>query len=65
MSNANLLSKADVAAALSISRRGVDRLINAGRLSRVRIGKLTRIPAGDLETLIAEGRRAAEAERHG
>lgn len=62
MTNTNLLSKADVASFLAISRRQVDRLINSGKLSRVRIGHLTRIPAGDVEDLVKAGR---EGDRDG
>lgn len=61
MTSSNLLSKADVASFLSISRRQVDRMLATGRLTRVRIGSLTRIPADDVAALVKAGR---EADRH-
>lgn len=61
MTSSNLLSKADVASFLSISRRQVDRLISAGRLSRVRIGGVSRVPKSDVDALIAAGRETHHA----
>lgn len=43
-----LYSRADAAAALSISIRSVDYLISEGKLSTRRIGRKTLIPVGDV-----------------
>jgi excisionase family DNA binding protein len=52
---ARLLTIAEVAYALHIGKRSVWRLIAAGELESVRIGRSVRVPIEKLETLIERG----------
>lgn len=53
-----LLSTPEVARALGVSERFVKQLIYAGTLPSLKVGRLRRVPAGDLLSWI-EGQRAA------
>jgi excisionase family DNA binding protein len=53
-----LLSTHEVAHALGVSERLVKKLIHAGSLPSLKVGRLRRIDAGDLRAWI-EGQRAA------
>ena len=48
----NLISVADAAQQLGISRRSVFRMLSRGALPAVRLGRLTRIRAADLNHMI-------------
>ncbi len=50
-SSIKYLTRQEVAAALGVSRRTVDRLIKRGALPVVRLGRLVRIPEKALEEL--------------
>jgi excisionase family DNA binding protein len=56
------LSVPHVAAALSVSVPTVRRLIGRGELAAVRIGGQLRVTPGELERLVAAGRRESEGE---
>jgi excisionase family DNA binding protein len=51
--NLDILKIEDVAAYLQVSRRSVFRWMRAGLLPAVRIGGVTRVRRGDLESFIA------------
>lgn len=60
-----LLTVAEVADALRVSNMTVYRLINAGELAALRIGKNYRIRASDLEAYLASGEVApVDADAH-
>jgi excisionase family DNA binding protein len=48
-----LLRVDEAAAALGVSRASMYRLLAAGRLRAVRVGRSTRIPAAELERFVA------------
>ena len=50
-----LVSPADAAIMLGLSRAKIYLLIDAGKLRRVKIGRATRIPTADLIALIEDG----------
>lgn len=54
-----LLTVAEVAGLLRVSNMTVYRLINAGELSALRVGKNYRIREHDLETFLATGTHSA------
>ena len=55
-----LLTVAEIAAVLRVSNMTVYRLIKAGDLPALRVGKNYRIREADLSTFLAEGAVAAE-----
>lgn len=57
---ARMLSVADVAEALGVSRATVYALVQRGELVRVQVGASIRIPAESLAAFIAKGRREPE-----
>jgi excisionase family DNA binding protein len=57
-----LLSTPEVAHALGVSERFVKQLIYAGTLPSLKVGRLRRVPAGELHIWI-EGQRAAGPSR--
>lgn len=59
---ARLLTVDQAAKALSVSRATVWRLVAAGRLEAVHIGRSVRIPAEALDDFVARLRRAGESE---
>jgi excisionase family DNA binding protein len=54
-----LLTKAEAALVLNVSRRMIDRMCADGRLPPVKIGKFVRFERSTLDELIATGRRTA------
>lgn len=54
-----LLKRATAAEALGVSARQIDRLIAAGRLRPVRIGRMVRIPNGEIDRFIKRASRVA------
>ncbi|MCC5949689.1 MAG: helix-turn-helix domain-containing protein [Nitriliruptoraceae bacterium] len=57
-----LLTVAEVADALRVSNMTVYRLINAGQLAALRIGKNYRIRMHDLDAFLADGEVSAREE---
>ena len=60
--NDRLLTSAETAQRLGISRRSVERLAERGSLARVKVGAATRFRASDVAAIVANGaplRRAA------
>lgn len=53
MGNKLLLKTPEAAATLGVSRGTIDNLVRAGALTRVKIGKASRIPVHSLETYVA------------
>ena len=51
-----LMSKREVARALNISIRGVDRLAERGKLRRVKIGRLTKFEPADVRALVEKAK---------
>jgi excisionase family DNA binding protein len=58
---AELVSIAQAAELLGVSRDTVRRLLTVGELGSVRIGKAVRIPCADVDRLIAHGRARTRA----
>ena len=54
-----LLRTRDVAEALGVSTRTVERLATTGELKRIRIGGSTRFSAADVEALVERSRQEA------
>lgn len=60
-----LLTKADVAACLKISKPTVHRLIAAGRLRVVRVGRSVRVSPDDLAAFIDSAKAAPDPDASG
>jgi excisionase family DNA binding protein len=58
-----LLTVAEFAAALGMTQAGVRRWVLERRIMTIRLGRLCRIPAEEIDRLIAEGRRPAKPRR--
>jgi len=52
-------SVADAARVLSLSRRGVYRLVEHGRLRVIKLGRRTLVPASSIRALVEGGEHAA------
>ena len=64
MTKDQLLTVPEFAAALNVTQAAVRRWILESRISRVRVGKrLVRIPASEVERIIAEGLQPARRAR--
>jgi len=55
MRAAGVLTIPETAEILKVSRQTVHSLINSGQIRRYKIGRLTRIPAADVDALIGGG----------
>lgn len=57
----DVLTLAEVAARMKVSRRTVDNWVASGRLSVVRIGGVVRVEPSAVEALVASGRASRSA----
>jgi len=63
LSKENLLSPHEFAERLSISRWTVYKMIGDGRIQSIKISRLVRIPASEVQRLIQRGLRPAQGRK--
>jgi excisionase family DNA binding protein len=51
----NLQTRKMVSLTLHISERQIDRMIKAGKIKAIKIGKLVRIPQSEIDRIVVEG----------
>ena len=51
----DLLTRTTASKQLNVSERNIDRMIKAGKIKAIRIGRLVRIPQSEIDKIVLEG----------